>query len=116
MTSFGAKIYTAIIKNPVKKRLVYRMLMDGAFVNKIVRQGDKVEKMLYYVHNYLTKPKLVIVWLPKAGLGNQMYMYAFGRALQHKGYDVVFDAHWWFQKANAQAENVVSNGGGGGGR
>ena len=111
MTSFGAKIYTAFIKNSAKKRLIYRMLTDFAFANRMARQSEKAEQMLYYVHNYLAKPKLVVVWLA-GGLGNQMYHYAFGRALQNRGYNVVFDAHHC-PKANAQAENVVSNGGGG---
>ena len=112
MTSFGAKIYTAFIKNPAKKRLVYDILTNPAFVGEIMEQGDRLKKLLHYVHNYLGKSKLVIVSI-FGGLGNQMYHYAFGRALQNRGYNVVFDAHY-YPKANAQAENVVSNGGGGG--
>ena len=100
MTSFGAKIYTAFIKNPAKKRFVYRMLVDSGSVNALSGQYDKVEQMLYYVHNYLAKPQLAIVCL-SGGLGNQMHLYAFGRALQARGHNVVFDARH-YAKADIQ--------------
>ncbi len=42
------------------------------------------------------------------GLGNQMYNYTFGKALESKGYDVIFDASDY---KNLQGDS--QNGGGG---
>lgn len=90
MTKFGAKLLTATIKNPTKREIIYRMLMDYTTAYRAMEQNDLAEKMLKYVHNYLDKPNLVIINL-LGGLGNQMYLYTFGKALESKGYSVIFD-------------------------
>lgn len=111
MNSLGAKIYTAIIKNLTKRQLIYRMLTDTAFSNRVAEQEQNIEQALYYVHNYLTKPNLVVVHLV-GGLGNQMNLYVFGKALQHKGFDVVFDARVGGYKGHAKEYLVMEWGGG----
>lgn len=90
MTKLGAKLLTATIKNPTKREIIYRMLMDYTTAYRAMEQNDLAEKMLKYVHNYLDKPNLVIINL-LGGLGNQMYLYIFGKALEFKGYSVIFD-------------------------
>ena len=111
MNLLGAKIYTAIIKNLTKRQLIYRMLTDSAFSNRVAEQEQNIEQALYYVHNYLTKPNLVVVHLV-GGLGNQMNLYVFGKALQHKGFDVVFDARVGGYKGHAKEYLVMKEGGG----
>ncbi|WP_334097061.1 hypothetical protein [Helicobacter typhlonius] len=36
--------------------------------------------------------------LLQGGLGNQMFQYAFARALAHRGYKVALDAAWGYTK------------------
>lgn len=103
MTKFGAKLLTATIKNPQKREFIYNMLMDYSFANTAIKQNMSIEWLINCVHNYLSKPNLVVSWLV-GGLGNQMYFYAFGKALESKGYSVVFDAN---------AGGYAKNGGGG---
>ena len=103
MTKLGAKLLTATIKNPQKREFIYKFVTDAQFANHAINRENIVEKQLYYVHNYLSKPNLIVVWLV-GGLGNQMYLYAFGKALESKGYSVVFDA---------KVGGYAKNGGGG---
>ena len=91
MKKFGAKLLTSTIKNPQKREFIYNMLMDYSFANTAIKQNMSIEWLINCVHNYLSKPNLVVSWLV-GGLGNQMYFYAFGKALESKGYSVVFDA------------------------
>ena len=105
MTKFGAKLLTLTIKNPAKREMIYRMLMDYTIAYRAIKQNDLVEKLLYYKHNYLTKPNLVIIQL-LGGLGNQMYLYAFGKALQSKGYSVVFDAGHYKNLSNGGGQKL----------
>lgn len=90
MTKLGAKLLTLTIKNPNKRECVYRMLADYTTAYRVMEQNNMIEKCLKYVHNYLNKPNLVIVNLV-GGLGNQMLLYTFGKALKTKGYSVIFD-------------------------
>lgn len=92
MTKLGAKLLTATIKNPQKRNFIYNMLMDYSFANTAMKQNASIEWLINCVHNYLSKPKLVVVWLV-GGLGNQMYFYVFGKALESMGYSVIFDAN-----------------------
>lgn len=36
--------------------------------------------------------------LLQGGLGNQMFQYAFARALAHRGFDIALDASWSYIK------------------
>ncbi len=125
MTKFGAKLYTAIIKNKAKRRLVYDILTNTTLADKIIKQGKeleqvllnqqmllshKLEKALYYTQNYLAKPRLVVIFIV-GGLGNQMYLYAFGRALQERGHSVIFDASWFLEGAKYVQNDEMGGGG-----
>lgn len=90
MNKFGAKLLTATIKNPLKKELVYRMLMDYTTAYRVMEQNNVAEKLLYYKHHYLTKPNPIVIQM-SGGLGNQMSLYAFGKTLESNGYSVIFD-------------------------
>ena len=104
MKPFGAKIISKFIKNPQKRELIYRILSDGGFAEAIIEQKNRIKKLLFYSHNYLTKPNVVVVWLV-GGLGNQMYLYAFGKMLQTRGYNVIFDAGTYRYKDIYGAQN-----------
>lgn len=110
MTKFGAKLLTYTIKNPTKREIIYRMLMDYTTAYRAMEQNDLVEKMLKYVHNYLDKPNLVIVNL-FGGLGNQMFLYTFGKALESKGYSVIFDGGQ-YKTISKNLQNDIGGGGG----
>ena len=104
MTKFGAKLLTFTIKNPQKRKFMYRFLTDYWFANNTLNKENAMEKILHIAHNYLhwNKQNLVIVELG-GGLGNQLYGYAFGKMLESKGYSVIF---------NAGHYKNLSNGGG----
>ena len=105
MTKFGARLLTQTIKNPQKRHFVYNFLIDNTFANNVLKQKNIAEKQLHYIHNYLAKPKLAIVWIV-GGLGNQMYLYAFGKALQSKGYSVIFDAGHYKNLSNGGGQKL----------
>lgn len=105
MTKLGAKLLTTTIKNPQKREFIYNMLTKPAFANTAIKQNTSLEWLIHCVHNYLSKPNLIVVWLV-GGLGNQMYLYAFGKALESKGYSVIFDG-----KVGGYAKNIMGGGG-----
>lgn len=90
MKKFGAKIISKFIKNPQKREFVYKILYDGKFAESLMERENCIKKLLFYAHNYLNRKNCVIVWIV-GGLGNQMYLYAFGKMLERKGYSVIFD-------------------------
>lgn len=91
MTKLGAKLLTLTIKTPHKRTFVYKFISNNQFAGDTLKREKAIEKLLHYAHNYLTKPNLAVIHL-SGGLGNQMYNYTFGKALESKGYDVIFDA------------------------
>ena len=107
MTKLGAKLLTLTIKTPHKRTFVYKFISNNQFAGDTLKREKAIEKLLHYAHNYLTKPNLAVIHL-SGGLGNQMYNYTFGKALESKGYDVIFDASDY---KNLQGDS--QNGGGG---
>ena len=91
MTNLLAKLLTSTIKNHHKRLFVYKILTDNEFASDTIKKEVYIEKMLNYIHNYLALGNCIVVNL-FGGLGNQMLLYAFGKALQIKGYNIIFDA------------------------
>lgn len=90
MKEFGAKIISKFIKNPQKRDFVYKILTDGNFAESVIERENYIKKLFFYTHNYLKRKNCVVVWIV-GGLGNQMYLYAFGKMLECRGYSVIFD-------------------------
>ncbi|MGX3011260.1 hypothetical protein ACWIUD_06850 [Helicobacter sp. 23-1044] len=117
----ASRIFLNQIKDTKKRDFIHKLLNDEYFYQQIFRQNQSVEKLYFYAHNYLPNPRLVVVWIV-GGLGNQMYLYAFGRALEKMGYSVIFDASEYknslplgvlVDSANLDSALDFANGGGG---
>lgn len=108
MKEFGAKIISKFIKNPQKREFVYKILTDGNFAESVIERENYIKKLFFYTHNYLKRKNCVVVWIV-GGLGNQMYLYAFGKMLERRGYSVIFDCGTYGYAKNTNGGGICIN-------